>query len=114
MNLAMNEMKIISDVISLLKKGWHKNSFAKDKDGNDCRLSDTNACSWCFRGAILKSLENNQIIGDERNAFLMDITQFIMSDKKMDVVLYNDMIAKKVDDVIDILTRFSQRHINKV
>jgi hypothetical protein len=42
----------VDAVIARLRKGWTKQNFAKDYNGNMCIVSDPKAIRWCASGAM--------------------------------------------------------------
>lgn len=50
-----SDLQVLKDVRALLRQGWCRGSFAKDRQGNHVSFSSPDADSFCLSGAIMRS-----------------------------------------------------------
>ena len=48
----MTTKEILIQARGLVEQGWTQGAFARDVDNNPINALDTDACSWCVKGAM--------------------------------------------------------------
>ncbi len=50
--MTVNEKTILTEAAQLVRTGWTCGTYARDRDGEACNVTDEEACEFCLLGAI--------------------------------------------------------------
>lgn len=92
----MNRNDAITKAQDLLRKGWCKETYARDKEGREVDPEDAEACRWCAGGAVYRVVDPYGALSVRR------AVESTLGVDHQDLALVNDRAAS-VDEVIEYL-----------
>ena len=87
----MTVKEALEKALKLIKRGWTKDDFAKNKNNRSCSPFSSKAVKWCAAGAITRVCDNNYAL---RHAVQNCLTDLL----NLQIHYWNDHATKK--DVI--------------
>jgi hypothetical protein len=88
----------------LADSGWCKHDLAQDEDGRSCTPASKRAVSFCVYGALMKG---SVLLGEAapRGGAFDSVVRRLNDAAYIDFVHFNDSIARKKQDVLDLFDR---------
>ena len=93
----MTNKEILTKARGLIEKGWTKNTFARNPNGNPVFAKDPSACKWCASGAIWA------VTGPEDNHRRRELWELLDSLVDSDLApTYNDAPTTTQADILTL------------
>lgn len=88
---------------NLIKKGWTKKEYSRNKYGHAVKVDNQNACKYCVLGAFYKAA--NCTPEDTNEVYNHMVSHFQNSTGIVDIIGYNDDKSTKKEDVIKLFNK---------
>lgn len=97
--LLCQTLKTVRSEILTSPDKWTQHTYARTVSDIPCRLTDTNAHSFCLLGAVNKALKRGNSTFDETCKVTTLLNRAMEEKADCTVVTFNDTIAKSLDDI---------------
>jgi hypothetical protein len=109
-----NVTKILKRAITVLKRknSWIKGDLAVDRDQHSVEPQSDKACRFCMVGAIRRAQHELGLDYNTRRRAEKRVDNFLLANENRYhadcAINYNDDVARRKSQVINVLTRVSQ------